>query len=172
VTELHRSHFRRDGTLAAERGGFYDEQLFGPLAEPADDRFAHLDLPEPVPRPFLAGEQLDTLAVLPAALRPLTRAGDGVVTHKITFLYHRLYQSLRRWVRLRELNAPATVVSETHAMFIVDVAVLFDNDFAPSPLVTTTGTRPASLGRLLDTTDIRRLDAVLFALGLRLTPVA
>jgi hypothetical protein len=57
-------------------------------------------------------------------------------------------------------------------MFIVDVAVLFDNDFAPSPLVTTSGDRSASLSRLLDTTDIRRLDAVLFALGLRLTPVA
>lgn len=78
----------------------------------------------------MAGEQLDTLAMLPAALQPITRTGDRVEIHKITFLYRRLYQSLRRWARLRELNAPATVVSETHDMFVVDVAVLFDNDFA------------------------------------------
>jgi hypothetical protein len=164
--------FRRDGTLAAERGGFHDEALFGPLAEPGDDRFAHLDLPEPVPHPFLRGEQITTLAVLPAAFRPFTRNAQSVVVDEITFLYARLYQTLHRWARLRELNAPATIVSEHRETLIVDIAVLFDNDFAPSPLVTTTGTRPASLARLLETTDLRRLDAVLFALGLRLTAVA
>jgi hypothetical protein len=158
----------RDGVLVPERGGFYCEALFGPLAAPAPDRFAHFDLPEPLPHPRWPDMAIETIAVIPAALRRLIPRGDVFELPPLTYFYQRLYEGVSKWRRLGELGAPASVVEPYRDGLGQDLAALYDNAFNPQPLVNQDRSRDEGLAGLLATRDPSVLEIALFALGLRI----
>jgi DNA-directed RNA polymerase beta' subunit len=156
--------------LRTERGGFHCERLFGAPKQPDPEAFAHIELAAPLAHPFLDGE-LDALPVLPAFFRPARVADEGIHEHELTFLYNAFYQVYQRWARLRELQAPDDVLAGERASVERHLAVLFDNAFAPEPVVWSDGGRPRALASLLDGEDAARTEAALFALGVALVPV-
>lgn len=156
--------------LRTERGGFHCERLFGAPKQPDPDAFAHIELAEPLAHPFLEAE-LEALPVLPAYFRPAKVDGDEIHEHELTFLYNAFYQVHQRWARLRELDAPEEVSAPARAEVLRNLAVLFDNAFAPEPVVWADGGRPRAIASLLDGADAARTEAALFALGVALDPV-
>lgn len=156
----------RDGreVLVPEPGGFYDETLFGPLAAPEASAFAHLELRAALRHPMLDAP-IDVVPVLPAAYRPY----DDELGRDVTAAYGELYSVCARFARLIELDAPAHVVEDDRESCERALSALIDNRTSAEPVRVGAARRPrGSLADLLDTRDAVQLEAVLFAIGLRL----
>ena len=152
--------------LRAEKGGFYCEKLFGPWDSRDPEAFAHVELGTPVPHPWLPIE-LKLLPVLPAAYRAPRPTDAGFAFDDATWLYGHFYAQERRCTRLFELEAPDELLEKEWSGVRGALAALFDNEFVTEPLNWAGERRMASLASRLGSDDAQYIDAVLFAIGLR-----
>jgi hypothetical protein len=159
--------FERDGQVRVEKRGFYCEELFGPWGAWDPQAFAHLELGTPLPHPFLPVE-LKVLPVLPAAYRVPAKEPHGYALHSLTWLYAHFYAVERRCTRLFELEAPDEIIEPEWKRQLHALALLMNNEFVDDPVLWVGKKRVASLASKLGTEDPVVLEALLFAMGLKL----
>jgi hypothetical protein len=92
---------------------------------------------------------IQEVLVLPPYLRPIKKIdGDRWVTSDINDLYRRVVNRVNRLRRLREMGAPAVLVSNEHSMIAEAIRALFENEVCPKPMTDPQGRTLASVRTL------------------------
>ncbi len=142
-------HRSAKGTVA---GGLFCERIFGPMPRDVDPLraldprsdvplvgrpqaglFGTIELPEPVPSPWLVrfappgapAVQLERIPVLPPAMRPAFSDGNRMLTSDLNDLYRVVVNRKRRLARLVELGAPEIFIDNERWMLEEAVFALF-----------------------------------------------